>query len=309
MLYQHICVQLLGAMRERHDYVRGDGIHEAFSINEWNDAVGKAYVPFFTDGDESERAIVYHTTRLKRNRCIGVYFIYEYHPNQLPSIPLPLADVAMVSTQVDRRSCPDVFWSALCQVQCASPTFKINLRTVLVGSLLLKLEPQLLAPGIATLSQPLKMRLHRMQITVDRTLSDLVPNYNTLHDCVKNSKKIWLFERHPFTNFQANHKKKQMKILQLCQCFKIEGEEEGVGDPLDAMISHVIRQGKLLPILDIGLKGMNGEYVEFLLKLQSHYEIAVQEKCQEQGSNFSPRKVAQSLANEWRKHDFALPFL
>jgi hypothetical protein len=312
MLYQHICVRLLFKMSGRPDYVPGDGIHEAFSINEWNDAIGKVYVPFFTDGDLSESAIVYHTTRLRRNRNIGLYQIYEYHPNQLPSIPLPLADVATVSTEVDRRSCPDVFWSALCQVQCVSPSFKINLRTVLLGSLLLKLEPQLLGRGNATLSQPLKKKLHRMQITVDRTVSDFVPDFKILNDCVKNSKKIWLFERNPFANFEANLKEKHLKIVKLCQNFKIEGEEEGVGDPLDGMITQVISQRKLLPILEMGLQGMNGEYVEFMLKLQGHYERAVHERChahEAQGANYSPRKVAQTLANEWRNYDFDLPFL
>jgi hypothetical protein len=149
-----------------------------------------------------------------------------------------------------------------------------------------------------------------MQLTVDHTVADLVPDYNKLHECVKNTKsKVWLFEKHPFNGLGEKHKRKQLKIVQLCQGFKIEGEAEGVGAPLDERISHVISQGKLLPILEVGLQGMNREYVEFLLKMRRNYVIAFQQNCQAQGATCSPRKVAQNLANQWREPDFVLPFI
>lgn len=101
----------------------------------------------------------------------------------------------------------------------------------------------------------------------------------------------------------------QMKRVQLCQDFKIEGEDEWVGAALDGRISHVISQGKLVPILEVGLEGINREYVEFLLKLQGNYEIYFHRNCQAEGLDCSPRKVAENLAKEWREIDFVLPFI
>jgi hypothetical protein len=157
LVYCHIVVSFLHEVQAQMaiapdfnaaDFIGESGYHP-FSDEEWNDAIAEVYVKFVTDGHANVQAIVFDTTPTRQNRNRGKYYIFQYNRNELASIPFPAPTENVVATGVDGRGFRDSFWPDLCKVghpsrQDSSLTFYISLWAILVGSLLLQVEPNLL---------------------------------------------------------------------------------------------------------------------------------------------------------------------
>jgi hypothetical protein len=171
-----------------------------------------------------------------------------------------------VSPEGDKkgRTYPDVFWSALCEIQHFIPpaqvgmvatSIRISIRAVLVGAMLLSVEPLLLG-NKSKLSQQIIKTVHQMQISVDHTMKDLCPDFKRFAVFVKNCERNCLrFKYHPFSDEMDERKRQeQLGKIALCRQFKMEAVNEGIDENIELKISQSIRNGKLLPILRVGAK-------------------------------------------------------
>jgi hypothetical protein len=298
-----------------------------FSNEEFNDIVAQVYVSFVTNNDPTQKAIVYHTTQSNRNRYLGEYYVFEYNGSEMVSVPDPTgARLPRREQAQDKngRTFPDVFWSILCN---ASPPaslmgvgrvvpFTIAVRAVLVGSLLLKFDPNILGRQKAISKDTIK-EIYAMQITENHTIQDLCPDFAKFSTFVKNCADGCLqFRSHPYQqpNFTSEKRQQHLGKVALCRNFQLEGSNRSVlGEGLEDSISVAIRHGKLLQFLELGLRGMNNEYVEFLLRLQHLYEVTVSVAWDTEKIKLpltsSYRREAQKVAEAWREGDNVLELL
>jgi hypothetical protein len=340
LLYQHIVATLLNVMQKRIsdepgfnvEEITGESGHSPFSIEEWHDVIGEVYVKFVTNGDPNEQAIVYRTTATKRNRYLGQYCTFNHHPNPILTVPVHNRRAPVVSPEDDKkgRTNPSRFWSSLCVVKHrfsmsdgTVKQFNISLSAVLVGSLLLKLEPKLFCDGSTpnddgtvntkvsvTVSAEHIKTIYGSQITPEHRVSDLFPNFNHFKDFVKNTEKnVWKFKQSPFGGMKEVEKIQQMERVSVCLNFKIDPNSDVITAEIDATTKRVIQERKLLPILHQGLLAMNSRYVHFLMSLRVMYDLAILGNCKEEGegsTTMTHRKASEEVATLWRQHDFVL---
>jgi hypothetical protein len=340
ILYQHIVGTLLNDMQKRLsndpnlnvEEITGESGHSPFSIEEWHDVIGEVYVEFVTNGDPNEQAIVYRTTATKRNRYLGQYCTFNHHPNPILTVPVHNRRAPVVSPEDDKkgRTNPSRFWSSLCVVKHrfsmsdgTVKQFNISLSAVLVGSLLLKLEPKLFCDGstpnddgtvntkvLVTVSAEHIKTIYGSQITPEHRVSDLFPNFNHFKDFVKNTEKnVWKFKQSPFGGMKEVEKIQQMERVSVCLNLKIDPNSDVITAEIDATTKRVIQERKLLPILHQGLLAMNSRYVHFLMSLRIMYDLAILGNCKEEGegsTTMTHRKASEEVATLWRQHDFVL---
>jgi hypothetical protein len=294
-VYEHIVKSFLFIMQDliasspnfnAAEFTGEDG-YAPFSVAELNDAIGQVYVDFVTNGVTSEKALVWHTTPSSRNRHLGHYHVYQFNRSEVPSIPIPNVPTnARLEAAGSKkgRSFPDSFWSALCSTkEIPGLSCVMTLKSILVGHLLVTNYPGLVGDPNFQLQAPMVKDLYEMNITADHKLKDIGGTWKKFLEFLKNLRKPpkppLNFQDYPeYIGMTAREKEACLEKVRLCQDFQLEGESgDGVDDVLEERISRVIRSGKLLDIVRVGVSGMNAEYVTFLVNLQERYEVLCQE--------------------------------
>jgi hypothetical protein len=340
LVYEHIVGSFLNVMQKKMqeqissntDFdvqdITGDRGFDPFSIEEWHDVIGQVYVEFVTNGNSNEQAIVYRTSPSKRNKNLGEYCIFNYSQYPLSSIPVENRRVPVIAPQGDKKghSMSERFWSPLCDVEhiiLASDgtqklSFTISLSVVLVGSLLLKLEPRILgAVDKITVTKLHKEKVYGMQITPDHKVSELFPDFNLFSQFVKNKERtIWKFKESPYAHMKEMEKQKHEAKVSLCLNFQFDPQNDVINGEIDAQIKHAISERKLIPILKQGMLGMNTCYVNFLLTMRTNYLLCVKNNLEEEmvrNPIASHCKASQEVSDLWRGRkgdpNFVLPFL
>jgi hypothetical protein len=137
-------------------------------------------------------------------------------------------------------------------------------------------------------------------------MNDLFPDYKSFQEFVKNcEKKVLQLRKYPYDDcINEDDRLKNLKKVQLCQNFQLGGVDDGVDEELKENITLTLRQGKLLPILSVGVSGMNEEYIEFMMKLRNMYNSAVDAEWD--GEPGSYRQTCSNIATTWRQVNFKL---
>jgi hypothetical protein len=261
----------------------GEDGYAPFSVAEFNDIIGSTYTEFVTNGDSREKPIVFHTTQSNRNRNIGWYHVFVYNSREVPTIPLPSHGPSharrIAAGPNIGRSFRDDFWSGLCRAHHIPGGFQISLKAVLVGHLLVTNYLGMLGGGANfRLTADMIKDLYNKEITPDHHLKDLVGDWTPFLQFVKNllkAKATLNFRDYPeYIGMQDRRKNDYLEKVRVCQQFQLDGGSgDGVDGELEESISSVIRSGKLVDILNVGIEGMNAEYVRFLINLQERYAV------------------------------------
>jgi hypothetical protein len=258
----------------------GESGYAPYSVAEFNDITARCYVDFVTNGDLGEKSIIFHTTQSNRNRYLGHYHVFQYNSSEISSIPMPTVALhprlELAGSKKKGRSFPDVFWSRLCKAYHEDGSFCISLRAVLVGHVLVKMYRDILGGGRKVDGELMKA-IFDYQITADHKTKEFFVNWNSFREFIRNllrSTGQLNFKDYPeYTGMNQPQKSEHLKKVHLCRNFQLEGVDgNGVNEDLEERISCVIRIGKLCDILNVGLVGMNSQYIEFLLTLQKKYE-------------------------------------
>jgi hypothetical protein len=264
------------------DHLKGESGYEPYSMLEWNDVMASVYAEFVCDGNAQERPIVYVTQPSKRNIKIGEYRVFEYHRYEPPTIRNPqVVDAAMAQQQPrNGRSFPDLFWLLLCSDKNSYPisagstttvSLELNIRVIVVGYVLQELK----AGG----QNPTKLarKAHSMQISPRHRVSDLFRDYESFSQFITNANKShWKFLHFPdYQKFDPAPRNRLLATMLLCKDLKLDVPNNGISHDLNAGLCQVIRQGKLTPILRMGMKVMNEEFFEFILNLRREFTQTV----------------------------------
>ena len=273
-----------------------------FSVQEFNDIIGEEYGLFVTNGDARQIPIVFHTTASNRNRYLGAYHEFHYSGGDLPSVPIPNVAQTQRNQRLQDpdnkqgRTYPDNFWSSVCKTwHTFKPgeqnregkregmpqkiSFEISIKVVLMGHLFLTKCPGLLG-GKSYPGTNMNRAVFEAQITANHTMGELFRDYKTFQNYVKNCERSVLqLRNYPYVDLINNNEHERLTCLEkvkLCENFQLGGaNDDGVDEELKEKISQSLREGKLLPILNVGLLGMNDEYIEFMIKLENIYRATV----------------------------------
>jgi hypothetical protein len=292
-----------------------------YSVEEFHDIFAEQFERVLTNGNESQRALVFHTTPSYRTRNVGWYHPFGYHRHTIANIPDPLQNAALAT---DANTYADCFWTGLCKVTVivtlAAPdngvpqanrndhVVNMSIGHILVGKMILKHFGSLLGTRGVILSRKDVKKMHVMKISTNHTLKDLWPDYQRFYNFVRNCMRSNLkWDLHPFTSGSLNENQRiqQRCKFQLCSDYKIQGVEEGLSEQLGESINMAITDRKLDPILEVGAKGMNSQYVNFLLGLRDLYDERCAELCGVGGR--SCQRVTSDLCSLWRNGVNILP--
>jgi hypothetical protein len=288
---------------------RAPGIYNPYSIEEWNDVMAHAYSEFVCDDSKPEHAkdepIVYLTRPSKRNVKLGEYQRYLYTANEPPTVPNP--DVAVVQNPPRQgRSMPEKFWSYLCRVRKNCPTSAggrtmvplfISIRVVLVGSVLWKTygEDELLK-GVNSITKAWATTLHQKQISPHHRMSDMFPDFHSFQQfCTNTNKTIWFFGSHPHhPGVSDAQKAERLAIHVLCEQFQLDIDGDGISPQIDGDIARLLARRRLIPILEMGLKGMNADYLDYILALQVEFNERVRVAMATQAGTYSTIAISEA---------------
>jgi len=302
MLYTYITSFLLRMQRlvnESADLdleaISGDGAHTPYSLNEFHDLLAEEYGSVLTNGDSTQKAVVYHTTPSKRIRHVGWYHVFDYNSHPIASIPDPLQQNV---PEVAQRP-TDCFWSVICSTFVDG--LQISIGHVLVGKLLLTHFPNVLQTG--TITQNEMLQLHKKDISNFHTLEYLFPDYKWLQTFVKNClvrTLKWKFLLTP------SHPEREV-ILQkkeICSNFQMECIDEGLDPELQQTIQDAINERKLESLISTGSRGMNSDYILFLHGLRISYHEMCAVLC---SRGMKGRAATSEIKKRWFSEDYILP--
>jgi len=274
-----------------------------YSLNEFHRLFAEEYGSVITDGDVTQKAVVYHTTPSKRTRNVGWYHVFEYNSNPIDTRPDPEQN----SPALARSTTRDDFWCGICTA--VGDSVSICIGHVLVGKLVLTHFPDILGSSKLLGIENIRS-LHGMKISKEHKMEVLFPDFDRFKDFVKNClKKTLKWNKHPFAiGFSDAARQKLLCQYELCSNFEIENSDGSLDPALQQSIATALSQRNLESILSTGLRGMNSDYIDFLLELRVYYDQQYLALCAND-ENLSSQKATILLRNNWMKADFFLPFL
>jgi hypothetical protein len=327
LLYQHICRSFLLVLGEKMrstpnfdvNAVTAQSGYDPYSMLEFNDVLAKVYVSFVGRALEGEKPIVYKTIASRRNYCVGEYFIFEYNENEAPN-QNPVVPAALQDNEINAGAFPDLFWPEICTAQHVVDEeghrlcYSIMIRVVLVGAILLKAKPELLSAQNAKVkvtAEFLRKQLGKL-ITPRHRLSAFFRDFKSFREFVKNSRtNHWRFSEYPHYPRLSETKKIQLRIIvDLCRDFQLDTKGDQFSDDLEGEISQVIARRVLNPIISMGLKAMNAEYVDYILRIKRQYQntlLTTFNADNEDDGEESYHEVATRLGKQYR--DGSLEFV
>jgi hypothetical protein len=286
--------------------ISGDRGHVPYSLEEFHDLFAEQYEMVLTNGDSTQKAVVFHTTTSKRNRNVGWYHVYEYNRHPIADIPDPIQD-PQHNAQVRRNQKPDCFWTGICTPLV--DYFSMSIGHILVGKLVLKHFPNVLGSSYASLLKDEEIRmLHGKQISNSYTLEYLFPDYKQFRTFVRNClKKTLKWHLFPFTttsDVQDSFRLKCMHVI--CSQLQLECFEGGLDLTLVETIEASIVGRKLGNLLLVGCTAMNSNYILFLKGLHTFYLQWCAELC---GLNpgWSTQAATKELRKQWFDKAYLLP--
>jgi hypothetical protein len=319
LLYEHIVTTLILPMQRLLENatdvdiqsitgVRGYG---PYTLEEFHDIIALQYQCMLTNGDTSQKAIVYHTTLSNRNRNVGWYHIYEYNMHPIEVVPDPIQNEG----NGEQRSFGDYFWSGICyhddMVNIPGRELpacvRLSIGHILVGKLVLTHYGHHLGRMESRLTVEEVTFLHGHRISEHHTMKDLWPDSKQFSDFVKNCMKNTLkWEKYPFTNVSGLSGKQRSELIakhEVCHRYKVHGIDQGIDDQLKESITAAMMEKKFLPLLDLASKGMNSEIAFFLMATHDFLNEQCVQLCNEA---MSSQKVASDLRKLWCGQNYIL---
>jgi hypothetical protein len=187
---------------------------------------------------------------------------------------------------------------------------------MVIGHLLVTNYPQVFDDG-SVLNTDVK-EIHQKQITPDHKVCDLFGDWKCFRENMRNMFRYEIVSFKNHTHYPKMDKRKRrehLRKVQLFQEFQLDGVNgDGVDQALQDRIAAAIGNGNLSEVLKLGLKGMNSDYISFLIEgheeflrrvaTASHLEEQRQSSVATKSTTY--RKKAYKLAKEWCEPDFIL---
>ncbi len=305
LLYQYITSFLCRMQRlvnESADLdleaISGDGGLSPYSLNEFHDLLAKEYGSVLTNGDSTQKAVVYHTTPAKRIRNVGWYHVFEYNCHPIATIPDPIQNQMEVAPK-SPNSTADRFWCNICSTYADG--FSLSIGHVLLGKLILTHFPDVLQNGY--ISAVKVQELQKKNISNDYTLEFLFPDFRQfagyVRNCVKKTLK-WRF----LSQTSGSEKHILLRKKEICSNFQMECTDEGLNADLQDAIQHAINERNLRTLISVGFQGMNSEYILFLHGLHIFF---IQQRAVLCRTGMKTQEATAHLRKLWFSEDYVLP--
>lgn len=319
LLYKHICLCVLKVLQDKIaatpdfnvEEVTSESGYAPYSQLEFNDEVVKEYVSCVTQGNAEEKAIFYKTHPSRRNRPLGEFCEFVYHAYEAPD-PNQVVQV-VEDRERNGRTYPEKFWPEVCRAQIVIEgggrplEYGVMVRTVLVGSLMLKVKPGLLGPREdeekETITKAFELEIFGKWITERHRVSVFFRDFESFRDFVKNAKtNHWRFNDYPdFASVKSAPQRRKIRAtVDLIQAFQLDQTGDQFSDVLNQQIMNAIRRRVCHPFMLLGLRAMNADYVDFILRMREQYEATLTILLNREGQDNYVR-IAKKLAADYVK--------